>query len=192
MRGCYHVNYKCSLPTAAADEGLLSCEWEVVPYTRQPLMRGYYHVNERLSRTHGSHWWGAGILWMSEELSDCALHTAERRSEAGAACLHCGFFRAASAATWDPFAPASAFGSPHCHGRGREKPGWCLVLQVRRWEECGHLVGTSSSPESRRSTAGQRADGLPLRNVILTWTLQRSSHEACPRMSEPKPWAVIV
>ncbi len=123
MRGCYHVNYKCSLPTAAADEGLLSCEWEVVPYTRQPLMRGYYHVNERLSRTHGSHWWGAGILWMSEELSDCALHTAERRSEAGAACLHSGFFRAASAATWDPFAPASTFGSPHCHGRGAWEAG---------------------------------------------------------------------
>ncbi len=38
-------------------------------------------------------------------------------------------------------------------GGGREKPGWCLVLQVRRWAECGHLVGTSSSPESRRSTA---------------------------------------
>ncbi len=35
-------------------------------------------------------------------------------------------------------------------------------------EECGHLVGMSSSPESRRSTADQRADGLPLRNVILT------------------------
>ncbi len=46
---------------------------------------------------------------------------------------------------------------------GREKPGWCLVLQVRRWEECGHLVSTNSSPESRRSTADQRADGLPLR-----------------------------
>ncbi len=46
---------------------------------------------------------------------------------------------------------------------GREKPGWCLVLQVRRWEECRHLVGMGSSPESRRSTADQRANGLPLR-----------------------------
>ncbi len=46
-------------------------------------MRGYYHVNERLSRSHSSHWWGAGILWMSDELSDCALHTAERHSAAG-------------------------------------------------------------------------------------------------------------
>ncbi len=73
IRGCYHVNYKmfsthgsrwcgaiimwmrgCPVHTAAADEGLLSCEWEVVPYTRQPLMRGYYHVIERLFRTHGS------------------------------------------------------------------------------------------------------------------------------------------
>ncbi len=116
-KGCYHVNYKCSLPTAAADEGLLSCEWEVIPYTRQPLMRGYYHVNERLSRSHSSHWWGAGILWMSEELSDCALHSRTPLC-GGAACWHSGFFRAASAATWDPFAPASAFGSPHRHGMG--------------------------------------------------------------------------
>ncbi len=72
MRGCPDH-------TVAANEGLLSCEWE---------------------------------------RSDCALQTAERRSEAGAACLHSGFFRAASAATWDPFAPASALGSPHRHGRG--------------------------------------------------------------------------
>ncbi len=57
---------------AAANEGLLSCEWEVVPYTRQPLMRGYYHVNERLSRSHGSHWWGAIIMWMR----GCSVHTA--------------------------------------------------------------------------------------------------------------------
>ncbi len=60
---------------------------------------------------------------MSEELSDCALQTAERRSEAGAACLHSGFFRAASATTWDPFAPASALGSPHRHGRGAWEAG---------------------------------------------------------------------
>ncbi len=83
--GCYHVNdkmftthgsrwwgaimwiIKCSLPTAAADEGLLSCEWEVVPYTRQPLMRGWYPVNE-----WGAKWlcsahsrtplWGGGCM----------------------------------------------------------------------------------------------------------------------------------
>ncbi len=36
----------CSLHTAAADEGLLSCELENVLYTRQPLMRGCYPVNE--------------------------------------------------------------------------------------------------------------------------------------------------
>ncbi len=127
---------ECALHTAAADVGLLSCEWESVLYTQQPLMRGcyhvnesvlytwqplmwgWYHVNERLSSTHGSRWWGAGIVWMSEELSDCALHTAERHSEAGVACLDSGFFRAASAAMWDPFAPASALGSPNLHGRG--------------------------------------------------------------------------
>ncbi len=71
-------------------------------------MRGYYHVN---------------VLSCEWERSDCALQTAERRSEAGAACLHSGFFRAASAATWDPFAPASALGSPHRHGRGAWEAG---------------------------------------------------------------------
>ncbi len=156
----------CPVHTAATDEGLLSCEWEVVPFTRQPLMRGWYPVNE-----WGAKWlcfansrtplWGGGCM-LTQWVFPCGI---------------CGNVRS--------LAPASALGSPHRHGRGCEKPGWCLVLQVRRWEECGHLVGTSSSPESRRSTADQRADGLPLRNVILTWTLQRSSHEACPRMSEP-------
>ncbi len=58
---------KCSLHTAAADEGLLSCEFEVVPYTRQPLMRGWYPVNE-----WGAKWlcfansrtllWGGGCM----------------------------------------------------------------------------------------------------------------------------------
>ncbi len=155
MRGCYHVNYKmfsthgsrwcgavimwiiiCSLHTAAADEGLLSCEWEVVPYTRQPLMRGWYPVNE-----WGAKWlcfansrtplWGGGCM-LTQWVFPCGI-CGDVRYLCSRICLR------------------------------REKPGWCLVLQVRRWEECGHLVDTSSSPESRRSTADQRADGLPLR-----------------------------
>ncbi len=52
------------LHTAAADVGLVSWEWEGILYTRQPLMQGLYHVNERVSSTHGSRWCGAGIMWM--------------------------------------------------------------------------------------------------------------------------------
>ncbi len=58
---------KCPLHTAAADEGLLSCELENVLYTRQPLMRGCYPVNE-----WGAKWlcfvnsrtplWGGGCM----------------------------------------------------------------------------------------------------------------------------------
>ncbi len=63
---------KCPLHTAAADEGLLSCELENVLYTRQPLMRGCYHVNYNMFSTHGSRWWGAVIMWIRK----CPLHTA--------------------------------------------------------------------------------------------------------------------
>ncbi len=124
---CHHewVRERSPLHTAAADVGLVSCEWESVLYTRQllmwgwyhvnesdlytrqPLMWGWYHVNERVSSTHGrplsggwyrvnkravsskhgSRWWGAGIVWMSEEPSDCALYTADRRSKAGGCML---------------------------------------------------------------------------------------------------------
>ncbi len=74
-----------------------------------------------------------GLLSCEWERSDCALQTAERRSEAGAACLHSGFFRAASAATWDPLLPHLPSALRTAMEGGREKPGWCLVLQVRRW-----------------------------------------------------------
>ncbi len=152
--------WMCPLHTAAADKGLLSCEWESVLYTRQPLMRGCYHVNERVCSTHGSRWCGAVIMWMRE----CALHTAAAdegllscewkcplhtaaadeglvscewvRSQVivlctwqntalrqGATCLDSGLFRAPSATTWAPFAPASPLGSPHRHGRGTWEAG---------------------------------------------------------------------
>ncbi len=39
------------LPTAAADVGLVSCEWEGVLYPRQPLMWGWNHVNKSVLKT---------------------------------------------------------------------------------------------------------------------------------------------
>ncbi len=157
----------CSVHTVAANEGLL-CQWGVVPFTRQLLMRGWYPVNE----------WGAKRLCFANS----------RTPLWGGGCmltLHVGFSVQHLRRREIPLLPHLPSALRTAMEGGREKPGWCLVLQVRRWEECGHLVGMSSSPESRRSTADQRADGLPLRNVMLTWTLQRSSHEACPWMSEP-------
>ncbi len=150
-------------------------------------MRGYCHVNERLFRTHGS--------WMREELSDCALQTAERRSEVGAACLHSGFFRAASAATWDPFAPASALGSPHRHGRGAWEAGlmscpagstvrgmrtfsrhelitW--VPKVHRWSE-GRRT-TFKKCHTHLNAAEEQPWGLPSNERTLTVSCNILSH----------------
>ncbi len=156
MRGCPDH-------TVAANEGLLSC-------------------NERLFRTHGSRYWGAIIMWMREE----RLCFANSRTPlwGGAACLHSGFFRAASAATWDPFAPASALGSPHRHGRGAWEAGLMScpagsTVRGMRTFSLHELI--TWVPKVHRWSEGRRTT---LRNVILTWTLQRSSHEACPRMSE--------
>ncbi len=218
-RGCYNVNERvcsthdsrwwgavimwireCSLHMTTADEGLLSCKWESVLYTRQPLMRGCYHVNERVCSTQDSRWWGAGIMWMrgcpvhttaaDEGLLSCALESvlytrqplmrgwyrvnewgakwlcfAHSRMplEAGAACLDVAFSVRHLRRREIPLLPHLPSALCTAMEGGREKPGWCPVLQVRRWEECGHLVGMSSSLESRRSTADQRADGLPLR-----------------------------
>ncbi len=91
-RAPYHLEWvreRSPLHTAATDEGLVSCEWESSVFqTRQPLMRGWYRVNKRaVSSRHGSHWWGAGIVWMIEETSDYVLHTAEHCSEAGGCML---------------------------------------------------------------------------------------------------------
>ncbi len=81
-RAPYHrerVRERIPLHTPAADVGLVSCEWEGILYPRLTLMWGWYHVNERLSSTHGSRWYhvnervsfthgwrlcGAGIMWM--------------------------------------------------------------------------------------------------------------------------------
>ncbi len=66
------VRERTPLRTAAADVGLLSCDLENDLYTRQPLMRGCYHVIYKMSSTHGSRWWGAVIMWIIK----CPLHTA--------------------------------------------------------------------------------------------------------------------
>ncbi len=94
-------------PTAAADVGLVSCEWEC------PL-----HTADRC--------WGAGIVWMSDEPSDCVLHTAERRSEVGGCMLRQWVFPCDMRTLSSRICPRLSMEG------GREKPGWCLVLQVRR------------------------------------------------------------
>ncbi len=125
---------------------------------------GYYHVNERgaiVLANSRTPLWGGGCM-LTQWVFPCSI-CGDVRSLCSRICPRL------SASPWK--------------GGMRSRAD---VLSCRfDGEECGHLVGISSSPESRRSTADQRADGLPLRNVILTWTLQRSSHEACPRMSEP-------
>ncbi len=145
-------------------------------------MRGCYHVNERVcstqgsrwwgavimwmkvSSTYGSRWWGAGIVWMSEEPSDCALHMAEHRSEAGGCMLRlwafpCGICDDVSSVC---FRISPRLSAPPWKGDVRSRAD-VLSCRFDGWEECGHLVGMSSSPESWRSTADQRADGLSLR-----------------------------
>ncbi len=176
------VRERSPLPTVAADCWAGISEWAGILYTWQPLTWNWYHVNERVSSTHGrpllggwyhvnkravsskpgSRWWGAGIMWMRE----CPLHTADCcwgagivwireqclpnpaaadeglvscewvRSQVivlcswqnaalrrGAACLDSVFFRAASAATWEPLAPVSTLGSPLRHERGTCEAG---------------------------------------------------------------------
>ncbi len=130
----------CPVHTAATDEGLLSCEWEVVPYTRQPLMRGYYHVN-------------------------------------------------------DPFAPASALGSPHRHGRGAWEAGLMTcpagstvrgmrtfsrhelitwVPKVHRWSE-GRRT-TFKKCHTHLNAAEEQPWGLPSNERTLTVSCNSLSH----------------
>ncbi len=156
MRGCYHVNERvcstqdsrwwgavimwireCSLHTTAADEGLLSCKWESVLYTRQPLMRGWYRVNE----------WGA--KWL------CFAHS-RTPLEVGAACLDSGFFRAASPAKWDP-------GLMSCPAGSTVRGIWTFIRhelitwvpKVHRWSEGRRTTfkKMSYSPERCRGAA---------------------------------------
>ncbi len=52
-----------TLPTAAVDVGLISCEWEC-PSTHGSRWCGAGNMWIRVSSTHGSRWCGAGIMWM--------------------------------------------------------------------------------------------------------------------------------
>ncbi len=139
--GIVWMREQCLPDTAATDEGLVSCEWESSVFqTRQPLMRGWYRVNKRaVSSRHGSHWWGAGIVWMIEETSDYVLHTAEHCSEAGGCMLRQWLFCTASAATWKPLAPVffPRLAAPPWKGDVRSRVA-VLSCRFNGWEECGH------------------------------------------------------
>ncbi len=141
MWGWYHVNERVS-----STHG-------------RPLLGGLYHVSKRVvSSKHGSHWWGAGIVWMSEEPSDCALHTAERHSEAGAACLDCGPCGICSDMRTLSSCICPRLSAPPWRGDVRSRAE-VLSCRFDGWDECGYLVGMSSSLESLRSTTdwGQTA-----------------------------------
>ncbi len=213
MWGWNHVNESVPLPMTAADVGLESCEWEVILYTRPPLMWGWNHVNERLSSTHGrpllggwyrvnkravssrhgSHWWGAGIVWMSEEPSDCALHTAERRSEAGGCklrqwvcpCGICGDMRTHSSCI------CPRFSAPPWKGDVRSRAD-VLSCRFEGWEECGHSRHKLIT-RVLKVHHWSRADRLNLKKKSYSPERCRGAAiQACPRMSEPQLWAVIV
>ncbi len=132
MWGWYHVNERVS-----STHG-------------RPLSGGWYRVNKRaVSSKHGSRWWGAGIVWMSEEPSDCALYTADRRSKAvcldSGPCGICGDIGTLSSGI------CTRLSAPPWKWDVRSRAD-VLSCRFDGWEECGHLVGMSSSPESR-STA---------------------------------------
>ncbi len=200
---------ECPLHTAAADVGLVSCEWESVLYTRQPLMWGWYrvnkrsvssntrqplmwgwyHVNESVSSTHGRPlmrgWYhvNESVLYTrqtaDEGLVSCewerVLYTRQTADEGlvscewvgsqvivlctrqsaalrrGAACLDsvpCGICGDIGTLTSSICTRLSA---PPWKGDVRSRAD-VLSCRFDGWEECGHLVGMSSSPESR-STA---------------------------------------
>ncbi len=231
MWGWNHVNESVPLHMAAADVGLASCEWEcpsthdcrwcgagimwmrVSLYTWQPLMWGWNHVNQRLSSTHGrpllggwyrvnkravssrhgSHWWGAGIVWMSEEPSDCNLHMAERCSEAGGCklrqwvcpCGICGDMRTHSSCI------CPRFSAPPWKGNVRSRAD-VLSSRFDGWEECGHSRHKLIT-RVLKVHHWSRADGLILKKKSYSPERCRGAAiQACPRMSEPQLWAVIV
>ncbi len=147
-------------------------EWESgVLYTRQPLMWGWYRANKRaVSSKHGSLWCGAGIVRIREQclpntaaadegLVSCewvrsqviVLYTAKRRSKVGGCMLRqwaggiCGDIGTLSSGI------CTRLSAPPWKGDVRSRAD-VLSCRFDGWEECGHLVGMSSSPDSR-STA---------------------------------------
>ncbi len=122
--GIVWIREQCLPNLAAADEGLVSCEWECPLHTADPS-------------------WGAGIMWIREQClpnlaaadeglvscewvrSQVIMHCTRQNTALGqgAAFLDSGFFRVASAATWETLAPVSALGSPLRHWRGTWEAG---------------------------------------------------------------------
>ncbi len=162
------VREQSPLHTTAADVRLVSCEWEGILYTRQPLKWGWYHENERVSSTHGrpllGDWWGTDIVWIREQCLPnmtaadeglvswkwvksqvivlCTQQNAALRQ--GAACLDsgpCGFICGDMRTL--SFCICPRLSAPPWKGDMRS---WADVLSCRfdGWEECGHLVGMSS------------------------------------------------
>ncbi len=120
-------------------------KWESgVLYTRQPVMWGWYCVNKRpVPSKHGSCWCGAGIMWMR----GCPLHTAA--ADVGlVSCEWEGILYTLSSRI------CPRLSAPPWKGDMRSRAD-ILSCRFDGWEECGHLVGMSSSPESLRSTADQ-------------------------------------
>ncbi len=171
------IREQCLPDTAATDEGLVSCEWESSVFqTRQPLMRGWYRVNKRaVSSRHGSHWWGAGIVWIREQcLPDMAAtdeglvscewlrrqvimfctrqNTALRQ---GAACLDSDFSVRHLRRHEKPLAPMFFLGSPHRHGRGTWEAGLLSCLAGSTGERNADIVRHKLITKVLKSTTGQ-------------------------------------
>ncbi len=156
------------------------------------LLRGWYRVNKRAlsSRQAATDEGLVSCEWVRSQLIViCPRQNAALRR--GAACLDSGFFRVASAATWEPLAPVSALGSPLRHGRGCEKPDFLLSCMFNGWEECGH--GHKLITRVLKVHHWSRADGLILKKKSYSPERCRGAAiQARPRMSEPQLWAVIV
>ncbi len=181
-----------TLPTAASDVGLASCEWEC------PL--------------HTACCWGAGIVWIREQcLPDtaatdeglvscewvrsqviglCTWQNAALRR--GAACLDSGFFRAASAETWvlsSRICPRLS--APPWKGDVRSQAD-VLSCRFDGWEKCGHSLHKLIT-RVLKVHHWSRADGLILKKKSYSPERCRGAAiQARPRMSEPQLWAVIV
>ncbi len=213
MWGWHHVNERLSSIHGRRWCGAGFMWMRVSLYTWQPLMWGWNHVNQRLSSTHGrpllggwyrvnkravssrhgSHWWGAGIVWMSEEPSDCALHTAERRSEAGGCKLRqwvcpCGIccdMRTHSSCIYPRFS------APPWKGNVRSRAD-VLSCRFDGWEECGHSRHKLIT-RVLKVHHWSRADRIILKKKSYSPERCRGAAiQACPRMSEPQLWAVLV
>ncbi len=119
------------------------------------LLGGWYRVNKRAvsSRQAATDEGLISCEWVRSQLIViCTRQNAALRQ--GAACLDSGFFRVASAATWEPLAPVSALCSPLRHGRGTWEAG-LMSCPACLTGERNVDMGISSLQESLRSTTGR-------------------------------------